>query len=414
MQAQIITIGDEILIGQIVDTNSAYIAERLNSIGIRVGQMLSVGDTRQAIFDALQQACTRADVIVVTGGLGPTNDDITKHTLAEFTDAKTWVQHQASLEIIESIAQRRGLPMNEQNRNQAMLPDTCEALLNRLGTAPGMWFEHGGKIIISMPGVPFEMQGLMDEVISRLQKRFALPPIYHRTIATYGLAESILAEKLAEWERALPEYIHLAYLPNPLSGVRLRFSVYNPEPTTEAEVEQAVVALRTLLGQHIYGEGTDTLATAVGRLLRERRATVSTAESCTGGKIASLLTAIAGSSAYFKGGVVAYDNSVKSTLLNVSPETIEKHGAVSLPVVEQMAEGARHALQTDYAVAVSGIAGPGGGTPEKPVGTVCIAVASPRGVVSQQVQLTGDRLRNIDRSAAMALNMLRLQIVISD
>jgi nicotinamide-nucleotide amidase len=300
--------------------------------------------------------------------------------------------------------------MNEQNRNQALIPDTCEVILNLLGTAPGMWFNYGSVIIVSLPGVPFEMRALMDGVVQKLQETCTLLPIFHRTITTFGLPESVLAERIAEWENALPSHIKLAYLPNPLTGVRLRLSVYQPKPATETEVAQAVDKLRAIIGNAIYGEGGDTLEIVVGRLLRERGATVATAESCTGGKIASLLTSVAGSSVYFKGGVVAYDNLVKINVLGVSTETIAAHGAVSRPVAEQMAEGVRRILQTDYAVATSGIAGPGGGTPQKPVGTVCIAVATPQGVFSELLHFTNDRQRNIERSAATALNMLRLNI----
>ncbi|MDR2802585.1 MAG: CinA family nicotinamide mononucleotide deamidase-related protein [Prevotellaceae bacterium] len=410
MTAEIITIGDEILIGQIVDTNSAYIAGQLNSIGVRVERMSSVGDGRSAIRTALQQGVAHAGVLIVTGGLGPTNDDITKHVLAEFTGATGWTVHEPSLEIIRQIVTARGLPMNEQNRSQALLPDTCEAILNRLGTAPGMWFNYQGKIIIALPGVPFEMQALMDAAVQKLQTAFSLPPVFHRTITTYGLPESVLAERIAAWEQALPPHIKLAYLPNPLTGVRLRLSVYEPAAGTAAEVAKAVEALRALLGNAIYGEGTDTLETVVGRLLLERRATVATAESCTGGKIASLLTSVAGSSAYFKGSVVAYDNAVKIHVLGVPAAAIEQYGAVSVQVAEQMAEGARRLLHADYAIATSGIAGPGGGTPEKPVGTVCIAVATPQGTHSEQRQFTNDRLRNIERFSAAALNLLRLEI----
>ncbi|MDR1405716.1 MAG: CinA family nicotinamide mononucleotide deamidase-related protein [Prevotellaceae bacterium] len=408
--AEIITIGDEILIGQIVDTNSAYIAGKLNGAGIRVAQMRSVGDNRAAIIAALQQGIARADVLVVTGGLGPTSDDITKQVLAEFTGAGGWTLHEPSMEIIRQIVTARGLPMNEQNRLQALVPDTCEVIPNPLGTAPGMWFDCRGKIIVSLPGVPFEMHALMDGILPKLQAAFSLPPVFHRTIATCGLPESALAERIAGWEQSLPPYMKLAYLPNPLTGVRLRLSVYQPDEDTEAEAARAVQALRALLGTAIYGEGDDTLETVAGRLLLERRATVATAESCTGGKIASLLTSVAGSSAWFKGGAVAYDNAVKTNVLGVAAAAIERHGAVSRQVAEQMAQGVRRLLRTDYAIATSGIAGPGGGTPEKPAGTLCIAVATPRGTHSERHQFTNDRLRNIERFSATALNRLRLKI----
>jgi len=282
MTAEIITIGDEILIGQIVDTNSAYISEKLNAIGVRVGEIVSVSDNRAHILDTLKQASLRADILILTGGLGPTKDDITKHILAEFTGAKDWVLHQPSLAVVEEIITRRGLPMNELNRWQAMLPDTCEVLLNRLGTAPGMWFNYRGKVIVSMPGVPFEMQYIMQEVVEKLKTVFQLPPIYHKTITTYGIPESLLAERLASWEEKLPPHIKLAYLPNPQTGVRLRFSVYEPDSETANEVARQIEKLQNLLGNAIYGEGTDTLEIVLSRLLKEKNATLATAESCTG------------------------------------------------------------------------------------------------------------------------------------
>ncbi|MDR2361933.1 MAG: competence/damage-inducible protein A [Prevotellaceae bacterium] len=410
MKASIITVGDEILIGQIVDSNSAYIAEQLNSIGVRIVEMQSVGDERKAIMDALEQASNRADILCITGGLGPTNDDITKEALAEYTHATGWRIDEPSLEIIRQITGQRGLPMNKQNRDQALVPANCKTLLNQIGTAPGMWFDYRCKIIISLPGVPFEMQAMMKDVVQRLQTSLHLPPIFHRTITTFGMPESLLAEKIADWEHALPSCIRLAYLPNPLTGVRLRLSVYNPDTTTEVLVAKAISDLHAILGNVIYGEGDDTLVSIVGQLLRQRNASVAVAESCTGGRIASLLTSVAGSSDYFKGGVVAYDNAVKTDILQVYASDILVHGAVSLPVAEQMAEGVRRLLKTDYAVATSGVAGPCGGSAQKPVGTVCIAIATPQAITSQRWQFTNDRLRNIDRSAATALNMLRLSI----
>jgi nicotinamide-nucleotide amidase len=408
--ATIITIGDEILIGQIVDTNSAYIAGQLDRIGIRVDSMRSVGDGCSAILAALREGVAHADVVIITGGLGPTSDDITKQVLAEFTGAAGWTEDKPSMEIIRQIVTARGLPMNEQNRSQALLPDTCRAIPNRLGTAPGLWCNYRGKIIIALPGVPFEMCALMKDVAAALQTAFSLPPVFHRTMATYGLPESMLAERIAAWEQALPPHIKLAYLPNPLTGVRLRLSVYEPAAGTEAEVNKAVAELRPLLGEAIYGEGADTLEAAAGRLLLERRATVATAESCTGGKIASLLTSVAGSSAYFKGGVVAYNNAVKVNALGVAAAAIEQYGAASVQVAEQMAAGVRRLLQTDYAVATTGIAGPDGGTPQTPAGSVYIAVATPQGIRSEERRFTNDRLRNIDRFSAAALNLLRLAI----
>ena len=302
------------------------------------------------------------------------------------------------------------MPLGTLNRAQADVPDTCEALLNRLGTAPGMWFEHNGAVLVSLPGVPFEMQAIMrEEVLPRLKQRFRLQPIYHRTLMTFGLPESMLAECIAPWEKALPLYFKLAYLPNPLTGVKLRLSVYDaPQEHVAKEVDRQVWRLRQIIGDALYGEEPDTLEQVAGRLLLERGATLAVAESCTGGAIASLITSVPDSSAYFKGAVVAYDNAVKTGLLGVPAEMLQEHGAVSLPVVEQMALGVRQALNADYAIATSGVAGPGGGTPDKPVGTVCFAVASPTSVHVERLSFAADRARNIARASANALNMLRI------
>ncbi len=409
----IITIGDEILIGQITDTNSGYMAAELNKIGIAVQEMCSISDNRSEILDTLQRVTSSENpsLVLITGGLGPTNDDITKKVLAEFTGAKGMHVHEPSLEMVRNITQRRGMLMNELNRNQALVPDSCTVLLNTCGTAPGMWFEYGNAMIVSMPGVPFEMQAMMPEVLQRLQKHYNLPPVYHRSIKTFGIGEAVLAETIAAWENELPPHIKLAYLPNPLTGVCLRLSVYDTDVNTAAEVSREIERLQAILGKAVYGEGADTLESVVGMLLKEKGATLATAESCTGGKIASMITSVPGSSAYFKGSIIAYDNAVKTVLLGVHSATLAQYGAVSLQVVEQMALGACNRMHTDYAVATSGIAGPAGGTPEKPVGTVCIAIATPHGVKSQTFQFTNDRMRNIDRSAAHALNMLRLELL---
>ncbi len=417
LSASIITIGDEILIGQIVDTNSAYISKVLNNLGIRVEEMLSISDDKDHIINTLNRVTKPGRVVVVTGGLGPTNDDITKKVLGAFTGARSWVTNEAQLNIIKGITARRNMAMGTLNRAQADVPDTCEVLVNQKGTAPGMWFDYRDCILISLPGVPFEMQYLMEQVSQKLQQRFRLTPIYHRSLMTFGLPESTLAEMIADWEQALPSYMKLAYLPNPVTGVKLRLSIYdyliendkNNSPLASA-VDEQITKLRAIIGSALYGEEPDTLHSVAGRLLLKKGATVGTAESCTGGKIASLITSCAGSSAYFKGSIVAYDNSLKTAILGVPTETITSNGAVSRQVVEAMAEGARRVLQTDYAVATSGIAGPGGGTPDKPVGTVWMATAGPEGVYSELLSTTGDRERIIERSAANALNMLRLQL----
>ena len=413
MDAIIITVGDEILIGQITDTNSAFIAKALNNIGIRIKEIRSVSDDRNHIINTLNNVLRPGNLVLMTGGLGPTSDDITKKVLASYTGAQCMVVNKAQLAIIEEITSRRKMPMSALNKAQAEVPDTCEALLNRLGTAPGLWFEYNGAVLVSLPGVPFEMQALMqEEVLPKLQQHFQLPPIYHRTLMTFGLPESMLAECIAPWESALPSYLKLAYLPNPLTGVKLRLSAYEArqENVTE-ECDRQVRRLRRIIGDVLYGEEPDTLEQVVGRLLLEKGATLAVAESCTGGAIASLITSVPGSSAYFKGAVVAYDNAVKTGLLGVAEETLQTHGAVSLPVVEQMAVGVRKALKADYGIATSGVAGPGGGTPEKPVGTVCFAVASPSGVHTERLSFAADRARNIARASANAVNLLRTSLL---
>ncbi|MDR1417015.1 MAG: CinA family nicotinamide mononucleotide deamidase-related protein [Prevotellaceae bacterium] len=413
MKASILTVGDEILIGQIVDTNSSYIAQRLGEQGLSICEMRSVGDTREAITGALNELFAASGIVVITGGLGPTKDDITKQTLAAYFGATRMALHEPTLRHVTELLGRRGIALGELNRNQALIPDACEALLNLAGTAPGMWFEKAGKLAVSLPGVPHEMEYLMaNEVIPRLKKRFSLGKVYHKHIATAGIAESTLAETIAAWESVLPDYLRLAYLPSP-AGVKLRLSCYAADAHTSVadEVEKIYLRqLQALIPAYIVGYDGDTLESAVGRLLKARGATLATAESCTGGRIAALITAQPGASAYFKGGIVAYSNELKVKELGVSPSDIERHGAVSQAVVEQMAQGAQRALQAEYAVATSGIAGPDGGTPEKPVGTVWIATATPDKVTSRKLNLGNDRERTILRTSYGVLNLLRLAL----
>ncbi|MDR0711189.1 MAG: CinA family nicotinamide mononucleotide deamidase-related protein [Prevotellaceae bacterium] len=412
MKASVLTVGDEILIGQIVDTNSSYIAQRLGEQGVSVSEMRSIGDMRTAIAGALDELFAACDLVIITGGLGPTKDDITKRALAGYFGATRMVVHDPTLQHVTELLSRRGIALGKLNRNQALVPDACEALLNLSGTAPGMWFEKNGKVAVSLPGVPYEMEYLMDnEVIPRLKKRFTLGKVYHKNIITAGIPESTLAETIAAWENNLPEYLRLAYLPSP-SGVRLRLSCYAAAAHADiaGEVAERVQQLQTLIPSHIVGYDNDTLVSVVGRLLKACGATLSTAESCTGGQIAALLTAQPGASTYFKGSVVAYSNDVKVKELGVLSGDVEKHGAVSQAVVEQMAQGAQRTLQSDYAVATSGVAGPDGGTPEKPVGTVWVAVATPQKVISRKLNLGNDRERTILRASYNALNMLRLEL----
>ena len=407
MNATIITIGDEILIGQIVDTNSVSIAKHLNNIGITVAQKLSIGDTRSVIVESLSKAMTTTDIVIVTGGLGPTKDDITKHTLAQMFDSE--LEYNATEgEHIRALLERRGIPFTELNRGQAMLPKCCTVLHNAHGTAPGMWFDTPrGGALISLPGVPFEMEHLMeDEVVPRLKRRYSLSSIVHSTLITRGIPESLLAERIEGWEDALPEWLHLAYLPAP-NVVRLRLSAYEVErEVAECEIARQFELLRTIIGNNIVGFEGATVEQHIHRILTERGKTLAIAESCTGGAIASKFTAMAGASTYLLGGVVAYSNDIKRNILGVDPVSLECFGAVSEVVALEMAEGVRRITGSDYAIATTGIAGPTGGSKHKPVGTVWMAVATPEGSRSTMRNSGTDRGQIISRASAYAIEML--------
>ena len=407
MKASIITIGDEILIGQIVDTNSVSIARKLNSIGIIVAEKLSIGDSAEAITTTLSEAMAKHDVVIVTGGLGPTKDDITKFTLAKiFNSDMRYDEREA--EHISQLLARRGIAFTELNRSQALLPECCTTLHNAHGTAPGMWFDTPkGGALVSLPGVPFEMEHLMDDiVIPRLKAHYELHDIVHRTLITRGIPESILAERIAAWEDALPDYLHLAYLPAP-NIVRLRLSAYDIErESAEREIERQFDLLHNLIGDNIVGFEGATVEQLVHDILCERGLKLAVAESCTGGTIASRFTAIPGASQYFMAGVVSYSNESKCDLLGVSPEDIERYGAVSESVALQMAEGVRRVAKADYAIATTGIAGPAGGSAEKPVGTVWMAIATPSGSRAVMRNSGTDRSQIINRASAYAIEML--------
>lgn len=383
MKATILTIGDEILIGQIVDTNSVSIAKHLNTAGIVVREKISIGDDRTQILDTVSRALHDSEVTVITGGLGPTKDDITKKTLAELFGCGMHYDETVAAHV-ERMLTARGIDFNELNRSQALVPDACTVLFNAHGTAPGMWFERDGHVVVSLPGVPYEMEHLMqDEVMPRLKARFSLRQIVHRTMITAGLPESMLAKRIEAWENALPPYLKLAYLPNP-GAVRLRLSAYEVEGESVArEIERQFEALRRIIPHNVLGYETATMQELVHRILTGRRQTLATAESCTGGVIASRFTAMPGASAYFLCGVVSYSNEAKIRVLGVDADTIARYGAVSEQVARQMAEGVRRVAGADYAIATTGIAGPTGGSAEKPVGTVWIAVATPAGTVAQ-------------------------------
>lgn len=411
MLAEIITIGDEILIGQIVDTNSAFIAQKLNAIGIQVKQISSVSDDRQHILNALAEAYQRADVILITGGLGPTKDDITKKTLAEYFGVGL-IENKDALQNVEKIFRRlRGVsePLLEVNRQQALVPENCEVILNANGTAPGMWFNHEGKVFMSMPGVPHEMMYMMeDPVIPKLKATFELPIIIHKTILTAGEGESYLAEKIADIENDLPSYIKLAYLPK-LGQVRLRLSGYGEdEALLKNEVESFAGRIVERVGRSVVAEEDIAIEKAILNYMAEKELTLSTAESCTGGYIAHLITQHAGSSKVFFGGAVSYSYELKESILGVKNETLWQYGAVSQETVTEMVQGALLNFKSDYAIAVTGIAGPDGGTPEKPVGTVWIGVANAQKTVTKRFQFGNKRIQNIERTAIAALNMLHL------
>lgn len=407
MQATIITIGDEILIGQIVDTNSVSIARRLNAAGIVVHEKCSIGDSREEIIAAIRRAELSSQVVIITGGLGPTKDDITKKTLAElFHSAMRFDEGVA--EHVERMLAERGIAFNALNRSQAEVPEVCTVLHNAHGTAPGMWFEDAGRVIVSLPGVPFEMEHLMeDEVMPRLKEHFALRQIVHRTLITAGLAESLLAERIEQWEEALPPYLKLAYLP--AAGiVRLRLSAYEVEgQAVSEEIERQFAELRTLIPDYVVGFETATVEEQVHHTLIERRATLALAESCTGGKIASKFTAMAGASAYLLAGVVAYANEAKTNILGVDAELIRRHGAVSEEVARAMAEGVRRLTGADYALSTTGIAGPTGGSAEKPIGTVWFALATPTETIALKHACGTDRGQVTDRATAYAIRLLR-------
>lgn len=410
MKATVITIGDEILIGQITDTNSVSTSRHLNAAGIVVCEKTAIGDDRAQIVTTLERALTTSEVIIITGGLGPTKDDITKTTLADLFGSPL-VRNEAVATHVRQMLEARGIEYNELNQGQALVPACCSVLFNTHGTAPGMWFERDGKIVISLPGVPYEMEHLMqDEVMPRLKAHFSLRQIVHRTLITVGLPESILATRIEAWEEALPSYLKLAYLPNP-GAVRLRLSAYDVEgESASKEIESRFEQLRTLIPHYIIGYETASMQELLHTLLTERGKTLATAESCTGGSIAAKFTAIPGASAYFRCGVVAYSNEAKHDLLGVEAKAIARHGAVSEQVARQMAEGARRIANADFAIATTGIAGPTGGSVEKPVGTVWIAVATPRRTTTILKQCGSDRGQIIDRAGAFALSLLRDEI----
>jgi nicotinamide-nucleotide amidase len=405
--AEIVTIGDEILFGQITDTNSQWLGEQLSLIGIKLKRKISVGDELSELLKIFQESESRADIIILTGGLGPTSDDITKPALCQYFGCGLKMDKEV-LAHVSDFFTRRNRPMLEVNKQQAAIPELSTILFNRLGTAPGLWLERGGKVFISLPGVPYEMKEIMTSGgFSKLVETFHPPVIVHKVIHTVGIGESFLAEMIKEWEANLPTHIKLAYLPS-LGLLKLRLTAKgNDKIVLEQELENQTELLQPYIAPYIFGYDATNLEQAIGQLLIKKGLTIATAESCTGGSIASLLTSISGSSAYFIGSVVAYSNEVKSNLLGVKTDTLTEHGAVSEQTIREMADGIRQKLGADIGVATSGIAGPTGGTPEKPVGTIWIAYSDKHKTVTKKLQLTSERSLNVKITTVQVLNLIR-------
>jgi nicotinamide-nucleotide amidase len=407
----VVTIGDEILYGQITDTNSQWISAELDKIGVKTIRKSSIGDSKEDILTILDEACKRADIILITGGLGPTKDDITKKTLAEFTN-DTMLINEHALSFVTDFFNKRGREITEINKQQAAIPSKATYIHNAVGSAPGMWFEHNNTIIISMPGVPHEMKWLMsNSLLPKLQERFSKEKYVHKIIRTVGIGESFLAEKIENWEDALPSHIKLAYLPGK-SQVKLRLTgIGSNEVELTTEIEKEITKVLPLIENYVFSLTNENFEAAIGRMLLENNATLSTAESCTGGKIAHMITSVSGSSSYFLGSVVSYANSAKVGLLGVEQVILDTFGAVSEETVRQMAEGAKNKFNSTYAIATSGIAGPEGGTEEKPVGTIWIACAGPNGTKAIKTMMLKDRMTNIEFGSVAALNMLRQNLI---
>jgi nicotinamide-nucleotide amidase len=408
--AELLTIGDEILYGQIVDTNAQWMSVELTKAGIQVIRKTSVGDREDEILTAFAEAEKRADIILITGGLGPTSDDLTKPCLAKYFDCALKLHSEALAEVTEFF-KGRGRELTDVNRKQAELPECCEKITNVMGTAPGMWFERSGRVFVSMPGVPHEMKRMMtDLIIPRLRQTFNPPTILHKMIRTVGIGESFLAEKIAGWEKSLPPHIRLAYLPS-LGEVKLRLTATGSDrDMLVKETEALSEKLKPLAGEYIFGYDEDPLEVVVGNTLRKKKLTLSVAESCTGGYLSHLITSIPGSSDYFLGGIIPYAYEIKMRQLGVKPETLEQFGAVSEPTIREMANLVRAKFNTDIGVATSGIAGPGGATPEKPVGTVWIAYSDKYQTITRRLQLSKDRTVNIRMASIAVLNLIRLSM----
>lgn len=407
MKLDIISIGDELLIGQTLNTNAHWISKEMNTIGFAIREHVSIADTEEAILHAVAHALSKSDVVLITGGLGPTKDDLTMPVLNKYFGGEL-VRDEAVYAHIEQLITSRGYEMNENNQSQATVPNNCKVVHNANGTAPGLWFEEDNKVVVAMPGVPYETKAMVtDIIIPWLKERYELPEIINQMVYTQGLPESMLAEKIADWEDDLPETIKLAYLPSP-GRVKMRLSSTGKDRVAmQLRIDAQVELLKNIIPEHVYSADNEDLGSLIGELLRSENKTLATAESCTGGYTAHLITRVAGSSDYYKGSVISYANEIKVNELNVKPIDIEQFGAVSRQVVEQMAVGVQQKMKTDYAIATSGIAGPTGGSDEKPVGTVWIAIATPEGVISKKHVFGKQRDVNIERAAITALGMLR-------
>ncbi len=408
IQADIIAIGDELLIGQTINSNAAWLGQALGAIGVRVHRATAIADDRDEILRMLDEAASRSQVVIITGGLGPTKDDITKHTLCQYFDSGLKLNEEALSRITEFFTSR-GLPMLDVNRQQAELPEKCTVIQNFRGTACGMWFEKNGVVFVSMPGVPYEMHGMMqEEILPKIAERFDRPDIIHRTVLTIGVGESFLAKRIEDWENSLAEKnVKLAYLPSP-GMVKLRMSSYDGNKEIQSDfIAKKEQELLSLIGEHVYGYDKDTLQSVVGNLLRKRQANLSVAESCTGGFLSHLLTCEPGSSDFFAGGTVVYTAEAKTNLIGVDPDLITAHGVVSEEVAGAMASGVRQRFNTTYGLATTGIAGPSGGSQSLPVGTICLALAGPSGVQTVRKVFTKLREMNIELASNAVLDMLR-------
>lgn len=413
MKAAIITIGDEILIGQIVDTNSGFIAKSLDKIGVDIHEMISISDNKNHILETFAKLQNQVDLVLITGGLGPTKDDITKHTFCEYFEDQLVRNEEVEKHVVELIEKAMNRPASQMNKDQALVPSKCIVLHNAVGTAPGMWMKKENTVYISLPGVPYEMKYIVENgIIPKIVQEYKRPYIIHKTILTYGQGESLVAERIEDWENNLPEFIKLAYLPSP-GRVRLRLSARGiDKELLEQKINESLLSLTQLIGDIIVGyEEEETIEVMLGRLLKSKNATLATAESCTGGKIAQVITSVPGASNYFKGSVVSYATETKISVLGISSELIKEHSVVSFEVAKEMALAAKKMMNTDYAIATTGNAGPSKGDGNSEIGTVFIAIATPNDLIVEEFNFGQPRVKVIDRAVNKAFEMLQKEIL---